>query len=189
MNPAEKELVSVHTAEYSSLRTEINAFHATESQIMNFSIALIGILIGFSTKATLPPLVFILAPLPFLLLGTFFGYTQIRIIQVASYLNKDLRERVISALGRDDVWYWEPFRRNFRPVKCPVTGLSTFLSMLRWLLFIWPVALPIILLRKDSLRSQMSPVLCSFVYVDFVLFLLLAVFGWYCSTRLPAKVL
>ncbi len=101
MNPAEAALISIHTTEYSSLRTEINAFHATEGQIMNFSIALLGALIAFAAKggAVFNPLVLIFAPLPFFLLGTFFGYTQIRIIQVASYLNKDLRPSSVCCVG------------------------------------------------------------------------------------------
>ncbi len=191
MNPAEAALISIHTTEYSSLRTEINAFHATEGQIMNFSIALLGALIAFAAKggAVFNPLVLIFAPLPFFLLGTFFGYTQIRIIQVASYLNKDLRLRIISVLGRDDIWYWEEFRRNHRPSMCPVNNLATFLSLLRWLLFIWPVSLPIFLISNSSMRSTMTnPALSWLIYSDFMLFFLLLAFGLYCVTKLPDKV-
>jgi hypothetical protein len=197
LNSTDSALISVHVAEYSSLRNEINAFHAVEGQMMNFSIFLLGALIGFANKAgeLSSPWFFIFAPLPFFLLGTFFGYTQIRIIQVASYLTRDLRLRLVAAIGRDDIWSWEDFRRNRQLVDrqlviCPASGLAHVLSLLRWLLFVWPVALPIFLLCNNSIRTKLTdPLQISLTCLDFILFVLLAVFAWYCVRKLPQKVI
>src|SRR6266567_9557948 len=98
MNPIDTALVSAHLAEYSALRAEINAFHAIEHQTLNFNIAILAALIGVLFKgldvAKYGPLIFLLAPIPFLLLGFFFGYAQMRIVQVAAYLNRQLRCRI-----------------------------------------------------------------------------------------------
>lgn len=192
MNSTDSALISVHAAEYSSLRSEINAFHAVEGQMMNFSIVLSVALIGFASKSDelSRPWFFIVSPLPFFLLGTFFGYTQIRIIQVASYLTTDLRPRLVAAIGRNDIWSWEDFRRNQQDISCPASSLAQVLSLLRWLLFGWPVLLPIWLLCNKSLRTKLTdPFQISLICLDFILFVLLLVFALYCDRKLPQKVI
>src|SRR5258708_22527640 len=146
MNPSDTALLQVHLAEYSALRNEINAFHAIEHQTLNFNIAILAALVGFLAKAgglsSYRPLILLLVPLPFLLLGFFFGYAQMRIIQVATYIHKQLRSKVQVVLDHDDIWAWEDFRRKEkRPGegKCPALTLSNSLGFLRWFLFLWPV--------------------------------------------------
>jgi hypothetical protein len=191
MNPTETALLSVHVTEYSALRAQINALHATEGQIMNFSIALSGAFVAFAAKlnGTPDPLIFILAPFPFFLLGTFFGYTQIRVIQTAAYLNKDLRPRVISLLGQEDIWRWEFFRRNQSLTKCPMSGLANSLNLLRWLLFLWPVLLPVFLFFLSSAKTNMNNWRWFVVYADFLTCVILVIFAVYCSRRMPREVL
>jgi hypothetical protein len=194
MNPSDTALVSIHVSEYSSLRNEINSFHAIEHQTLNFNIAILAALIGFVAKAEVitsyRSLLFLLAPVPFLLLGFFFGYAQMRIIQVAAYLNKQLRPRVVATLGRDDVWGWESFRRSD---ECPVAIFANALSLLRWFLFLWPALVAgWAFFRPAEIKLSTISITAGEVRItaaiEVCFFLCLLAFGLFCASLLPKKV-
>ena len=195
MNPSDTALVSVHVSEYSALRGEINAFHAIEHQILNFNIAILAALMGFLAKGGVDwskygPAVALVSPIPFLLLGFFFGYSQIRIIQVAAYLNLELRPRVQGILQHDEVWKWEDFRKDSR---FPNRGLSDFLGFLRWMLFVWPILFPLwVWFYGWEVQLPIGTMtFCAekgLVIVEICLFFLLIAFAVFCSGRLRKNV-
>ena len=103
-------LLKVQLAEYSALRAEISSFHSIEHMSISFAIAAFSAVIALliKTGVTLDDLLqspanhkpdIALIASPFLFLGFFFGYSQIRIIQVAAYLNLRLRPQIVQLLG------------------------------------------------------------------------------------------
>jgi hypothetical protein len=184
-------LLKTHLAEYSALRSEISSFHAIEHMAISFAIAAFSAVIGFviKTDVSLDQLIrdharyqphIALIAFPFLLLGFFFGYSQIRIIQVAAYLNLSLRPQIVRDLG-EAVLGWESYRRSS---DCPQDKLSTLLSWSRWLLFVWPLGL----LIWDANWSLAPAPMDRLFYVEILGFGLLVWFGVYCSRSLPKKV-
>jgi hypothetical protein len=184
-------LLRVHLAEYSALRSEISSFHAIEHMAISFAIAAFSAVIGLVIKtgvslellirdrASYQPHIALIA-FPFLLLGFFFGYSQIRIIQVAAYLNLVLRPHIVEDLG-ESVLGWERYRRSS---DCPQDKLSSLLSWSRWLLFVWPLGL----LVWDAKWSLAPAPMDRLLYVEIIGFGLLLWFGVYCSRSLPKKV-
>ena len=185
-------LLKTHLAEYSALRSEISSFHAIEHMAISFAIAAFSAVIGLVIKTGVPLDLLIrdhasyqlhvaLIAFPFLLLGFFFGYSQIRIIQVAAYLNLSLRPQIVRDLG-EAVLGWESYRRSS---DCPQDKLSTLLSWSRWLLFVWPLGL----LIWDAEWSWAPGPMDRLLYVEIIGFALLVWFGVYCSRSLPNKVI
>ncbi len=184
-------MLKVYLAEYSALRAEISSFHAIEHMAISFAIAAFSAVIGLVIKtgvsldglivnhASYQPHIALVA-FPFLLLGFFFGYSQIRIIQVAAYLNLRLRPQIVEVSG-ESVLGWESYRRS---TECPQDKLSTLLSWLRWLLFVWPLALLIWCANWTWATGPMDRLL----YIEILGFGLLLWFGVYCSRSLPKKV-
>jgi hypothetical protein len=115
-------LLKVQLAEYSALRAEISSFHSIEHMSISFAIAAFSAVIALliKTGVTLDDLLqspashkpdIALIASPFLFLGFFFGYSQIRIIQVAAYLNLRLRPHIVQFLG-ETALEWESYRRS-----------------------------------------------------------------------------
>jgi hypothetical protein len=190
-NWVKDNVLKTHLAEYSALRSEISSFHAIEHMAISFAIAAFSAVIGLVIKtgvslellvrdhASYQPHIALIA-FPFLLLGFFFGYSQIRIIQVAAYLNLILRPEIVQDLG-EAVLGWERYRRSSA---CPQDKLSTLLSWSRWLLFVWPLGLLIWVAQWSLAPAPMDRLL----YVEILGFALLVWFGVYCSRSLPKKV-
>jgi hypothetical protein len=184
-------LLRVHLAEFSALRAEISSFHSIEHMSISFAIAAFSAVIGLiiKTGVSLDELLqnpssykphIALVAFPFLFLGFFFGYSQIRIIQVAAYLNLRLRPQIVQVLG-DEALQWESYRRS---QDFPQERLSVLLSWCRWLLFVWPVVL---LIWCASWSWGVLPI-DRLLYIETIGFFLLIWFGVYCSWSLPKKV-
>jgi hypothetical protein len=185
---------AAHIAEYSALRSEICAFHNIEGQVMSITVVLIGALIGFITAvlgqkipdftigADVP---FIhLVPLPFVSLGIIFAYTQVRIVQAATYLQRYLRTSVRALLNdpRDEVWRWEIFRRQAG--EYPVRGLSTSLSSVRWIFFVGPSLFPL-----SAWHRELDNVGAFLILLwDLAMPALLIALAFWTSVRLPTRV-
>ena len=187
------DAVPVQLAEYSTMRAEICAFHGVEGQVVSVSVTLITALLGALTWALGngsfkigDDATFIhLVPLPFLALGLVFAYTQVRIIQAASYVQKHLRPRIAAAvgIGHDDVLMWEIFRRD--RADCPVKALATALNSVRWLFFILPAMFPLTAWQRD-LKSVGDFLLVIWDLTTLVVLIYLAIWT---SIRLPHRVI
>lgn len=184
-------LLKVQLAEYSALRAEISSFHSIEHMSISFAIAAFSAVIALliKTGVTLDDLLqspanhkpdIALIASPFLFLGFFFGYSQIRIIQVAAYLNLRLRPQIVQLLG-DTAFEWESYRRGPGFLQA---RLSALLSWCRWLLFVWPLVLLIWCAAWSWGVLPMDRLL----YIEIIGFLLLIWFGVYCSWSLPKQV-
>jgi catechol 2,3-dioxygenase-like lactoylglutathione lyase family enzyme len=184
-------LLKVQLAEYSALRAEISSFHSIEHMSISFAIAAFAAVVGLIIKtgvsldeflrspATHKPDIALIAS-PFLFLGFFFGYSQIRIVQVAAYLNLRLRPQIVQLLG-DAALEWESYRRS---PHFPQGRLSALLSWCRWLLFVWPLVL---LFWCADWSWGVLP-MDRLLYIEIIGFLLLIWFGVYCSWSLPKQV-
>ncbi len=187
----QNNLLQVQLAEYSALRAEISSFHSIEHMSISFAIAAFSAVIGLIIKtgvsldeflqnpANHKPDIALIAS-PFLFLGFFFGYSQIRIVQVAAYLNLRLRPQIMQLLG-DAALEWESYRRS---PSFPLGRLSVLLSWCRWLLFVWPLVLLIWCAAWSWGILPMDRLL----YIEIIGFLLLIWFGVYCSWSLPKQV-
>jgi catechol 2,3-dioxygenase-like lactoylglutathione lyase family enzyme len=187
----QNNLLQVQLAEYSALRAEISSFHSIEHMAISFAIAAFSAVVGLIIKtgatldqflqspATHKPDIALIAS-PFLFLGFFFGYSQIRIIQVAAYLNLRLRPQIVQLTG-EAALEWESYRRSPR---FPQGRLSALLSWCRWLLFVWPLVLLIWCAAWSWGVLPMDRLL----YIEIIGFLLLIWFGVYCSWSLPKQV-
>jgi hypothetical protein len=190
----EKAQLTVHLAEYSALRDEITSFQSIEHQSIAFSIAaitgVIGLIVDTQIKSKVPiamhnylerPEVLLAAP-PFLLLGFFFAHAQIRIVQVARYLDHDLRPK-ITALTGGEVMEWETHRR--KKVWRGEHLFAELFSGSRWILFIWPIVL---LFRDGAWKQSLSEVERWLLPIEKAMFVALCVLGLYCWLWLPGRV-
>lgn len=168
----------IRLAEFAALRAEITTFLSLQGQFMSYSIALGGGILAFLAKdsAKLPApglLAFLVSP--FLIFGILYGDVELRILRAAHYIETKLRPTLIvdsspeavSCLG------WESYLRDEDP-------LGTFLgraNRLRYLVFLLPVTVLLILLILNRSNVQ-HPYWCElFLAVDVVLlFLLFKVF-------------
>ena len=178
--------VAAQTAEFSAIRAEICAFHAVEGQVMQITIAFMGVLAGALAVADYRPFLHVI-PIPFVALGIVFAYTQARIVQSASYIPRKLREQVISVLGaaggpRTEIWNWEVYRRSH---ECPIRMLATWLNGARWLFFIIPSLFPLTVWQREF-HSVGDVLLLAW---DCLLPLALFIIAIWSSTLLPGRVL
>jgi hypothetical protein len=188
------EVTEAHIAEYSAIRDEICTFHNVEGQVMSIAVAAISALIVIVlpvqdkvyTFGTDTPFLHVV-PLPFVALGIIFAYTQVRIIQAATYLQRYLRPRLITLLGtgqaHSDIWQWETFRRT--GAEYPVRSSATFLNSVRWIFFIAPSLLPLSAWNREL--KDVGAVLI--VLWDLALPVFLIILAVWTSVGLPKRVM
>ncbi|HEY3908313.1 MAG TPA: hypothetical protein VGM07_00305 [Stellaceae bacterium] len=179
-------VVAAHAAEYSAIRDEICAFHNVEGQIMAITVTMIGVLAAWLAGGGHYQAYLHVIPIPFVALGIIFAYTQARIVQSATYLHRELRDRVVGVLteagdeqGR--VWNWEIFRRSNR---CPIRILANWLNAARWLFFILPALFPLTAWKREF--HTVGDVLL--LVFDLLLPAVLIVVAIWSSTLLPGRV-
>lgn len=199
MNPAQGNIerqqaqLTVHLAEYAALRSEITNFQSIEHQSLSFAIAAITGLIALivTTQLNKPPIAIhaymerpeiLLAAPPFLLLGFLFAYAQIRIIQVASYLQQDLCPKVATLTGGKTMG-WESHRR--KKMWRGAHLCAELFSGSRWLLFIWPI---VPLFRDAAWKQTLYTSTRWILPVEQAAFVALCLLGLYCWLLLPHRV-
>jgi hypothetical protein len=142
-------------AEYQSLRVEIGRFQDHQQQILSFGFLVfaavaagIGSALASSAQLSLDEalrryhLVLLISPLVYLFLAALFAERTIRILRVGDYLDHEVRSEASSIVARD-VLRWEDYRRSPRLFSSP---FARALDLSRWLEFVAPIALCIILL-------------------------------------------
>jgi hypothetical protein len=185
MSHTTQPTVTAHAAEYAAIRAEVCAFHTVEGQVISITITFMGVLaalVGFGDYKRFIHFI----PIPFVALGIIFGYTQVRIVQAASYLHAQLRNRVDAVLKADgvskpDVWHWEAFRRSD---ECPFRVLSIWLNSARWLFFVAPALFPLTIWQRQF--NDVGDVLL--LGWDFALPILLICLAFWSSVSLPGRV-
>lgn len=135
-------------AEYSALRTEIGRCQDHQKDLINLAFVLLGgtlALIG--TVANAPRqergfgLVLLLVPLLYSLLGFTCADRARRMLDLARYIDFDLRPQSEHLLGDVGVavWRWEEFKREQWKLRSkPIQALALGLDKARWLIFIVP---------------------------------------------------
>ena len=144
-------------AEYSFLRGEISLYHSHQKQIMNFVFILFVALIGFLGSDVLISNKFIVsfqvitlsAPYFFLLLSLLYADRTVRIIRIADYIHNHLRNKAIENLNFE-VWDWENYKRT---TKIFNRRLTLFLDKMRWLVFIIPGIMSLLIYLQYSQNS------------------------------------
>ena len=131
--------------EYTVLRSEIDVYHGQQKDLTHFavlgSIALAGLSLRAKEDLYDSRLLFLLAPLLFLMLAFIYADRMIRILRVADYIHNDLRIRASMLLSKDRetevpvIWEWEIFKRRIRRYPKAVVLL---LDWTRWLVFLVP---------------------------------------------------
>lgn len=150
-SPEAAKTLAGMTAEYSALRTEIGRCQDHQKDLINLAFVLLGgtlALIG--TVASAPRdqrdfgLILLLVPLLYALLGFTCADRARRMLDLARYINFDLRCQAKRALGDEEVslWRWEDYKREQWERRSMLKqGLAVGLDKARWLVFILPNAI------------------------------------------------
>ncbi len=153
-------LTAMVVAEYQTLRVEIGRFQDHQQQTLNFGFLVLAAIVaglGSVLAGSAHPLVqvlrdyhlvFLVVPLIFLFLGALFAERTIRIMRVGDYLDREVRQLVKEVLNKD-VLRWEDHRRSprlFAKRVFRVISLGRLLDIVRWVGFIGPIGLSLILL-------------------------------------------
>jgi hypothetical protein len=140
-------ILQIFIAEYYVLRREIDIYHEHQKEIMNFlfltlvaMISLFGI-IQTEKISQFVSYVYLLFPLIFCLLTLLYTDRTVRILRIADYIHNYLRKRVAEVCG-ESVWQWESYKSRTPLIE---KKLALVLDRTRWLVFIFPSVLAIVL--------------------------------------------
>jgi hypothetical protein len=107
----------VLTAEYTALREEIGRHQDHRNQLFSIALAIMAAVIGLAgaeshagKQASNASIIFLLAPLLFVFLGSAYIDRGRRMLDVATYVNTWLRRQISDSLGIE-VWLWETFKK------------------------------------------------------------------------------
>jgi hypothetical protein len=153
-------MATVLMSEYESLRREIDIYHEHQKEFMNFNIILtIGMLSLLGAFLTLPPgrssslnFTFLLFPIIFMLLSLFYTDRTVRIIRIADYLHNYLRPKANLFTGQK-ILQWELYKRHTRIFH---RGFTLFLDRARWMTFIFPSILAVVVFCILKITSWTS---------------------------------
>jgi len=134
-------------AEYNILRSELTLYHEHQKELINYSLftifGLLGALLPVVTSGKQKDYAFvILFASPIIaVLGLMYTDRTIRILRIAHYIHNYLRPKACSLIG-SKIWQWEIYKRYASPFPKQV---SILLDRVRWILFVLPGILSIIL--------------------------------------------
>jgi hypothetical protein len=161
-------------AEYSALRAEILAFQNLHGQVINIAVLFLGATLGFlaaynssNPVMALRPYHALFVALLYSVLGLIYADAEARLLQAASYLEKELRPRLLPYAG-DEVLKWEEFRRSS---VLPLRRTTKWLNWLRYAFFLLPGGLALGYYAMTS--AGMTPPEMILFLVDLGLFVFL----------------
>ena len=150
MEPADVKVVLM--SEFSAMRTEITTFITLEVQSLSVSVALAGVLVGLAVhdwntfREALD-----ICPLPFLVLALLYADVKARVLRAACYIQNKLRPQIISA-GLAESLQWEEYIRKEYPARKQLA----FIEWLRWLVFLAPAVVALLLSIHTPPLGSMS---------------------------------
>jgi hypothetical protein len=141
-------------AEYSALRIEIGRCQDHQKDLINLAfvllggtLALTGVVAGVPRDERGFGLILLLVPLLYALLGLTCADRARRMLDLARYIDHDLRCEAELGLGKEraPLWRWEEYKRQQweqRPLRSRALALG--LDKARWLVFIVPNAIAVV---------------------------------------------
>lgn len=115
---ADQATITVLTAEYTALREEVGRCQDHRNQLFSIALAMMAAIVALAgvanhgeRQANEVNIVFLLAPLLFVFLGSAYIDRGRRLLLAAIYIHTSLRTQVSELLNKD-VWQWETFKRR-----------------------------------------------------------------------------
>lgn len=172
------------TAEYTALRDEIGRHQDHRNQLFSIALAIMAAVVGFAGTAVHGGkelgegnIVFLLAPLLFVFLGSAYVDRGRRMLAVATYINRWLRQQMFELTGAN-VWMWERFKKaHYKKSKGLAPSVAMTLDVLRGMIFVFCGVISLVLygaLPGTSLNAGRTALLA----LDSTLLLLLTALIW-----------
>jgi hypothetical protein len=190
-NPA----ITAVTAEYAALREEIGRCQDHRNQLFSIALAILAAIVGLAgvenhtgKEANEVGIVFLLAPMLFIFLGSAYVDRGRRMLVIAAYVNTLLRKQATTLAG-EQVWRWELFKRaQFEHSRRVERMVGRILDGLRGLIFVACGVVSLGLYLALPLKSPDS-VRLALVIVNIDLLFALAVLVWWVeeSSGVPAS--
>ncbi len=112
-------------AEYSALRSEILQRIDMRQQILTFTLVIAGTVLSLGVQTNISPLVLLIYPVLALFLATAWMHSDVRIWEVAEYIEKQLEPR-LGGIGWETYIHNKHQGQSFRPME--VTAAGVFLT-------------------------------------------------------------
>jgi hypothetical protein len=176
--------IAALTAEYTALREEIGRHQDHRNQLFSIALAIMAALVGFAGaeshaggRPTNASIIFLLAPLLFVFLGSAYIDRGRRILDVAIYVNTWLRRQMSESLGVD-VWLWESFKKkHYDDSRLAPRWIALSFDGLRGMIFVLCGAISLFVYLALPAKLSSSGRLALFV-LDVTLLVVLTLFIW-----------
>jgi hypothetical protein len=177
--------VAAITAEYVALREEVGRCQDHRNQLFSIALAILAAIVGLAgvanrggEQADELGIVFLLAPLLFVFLGSAYVDRGRRMLIAAKYVHDRLRAQA-AALAAQPVWEWESFKKkHYEDSKRASRAAAVALDGLRGMIFVACGVISLGLYAALPIRSPGAGRV-ALIALDGALLLLLVVLIWH----------